>query len=229
MPRSAEVEAVFSALGGLFLTPAAELAARLAGIRGIVLDWDGVFSQGAKGEGVTSTFSEADSMGTNLLRFALWRARGALPVAALITGEDNPTARRFAAREHFHAVFAGAKDKRVALEALCAAFGVEARALVCVFDDVNDLGMAARCGVRILVRRAASPLLKDYAARRDLCDYITAAEAGAYPVREAAELLLGLMGVFDDVVQARSEWAPDYVEYFAARQAVETQLLGAPQ
>jgi 3-deoxy-D-manno-octulosonate 8-phosphate phosphatase (KDO 8-P phosphatase) len=219
--RRAEVEAVFSALGGQFLTPAAEIARRVAGIRAIVLDWDGVFSKGAKGEGVTSTFSEADSMGLNLLRFALWRARGELPIAALITGEDNPSARRFAAREHFDAVYSGAKDKRVAMEHLCATFGVESRALVYVFDDVNDLGMAARCGLRAVVRRDASPLFQDYLARHGLCDYMTGAEGGGYAVREISELLLGLLDTFDDVVRARSEWAPEYVRYFEARQAVE--------
>jgi 3-deoxy-D-manno-octulosonate 8-phosphate phosphatase (KDO 8-P phosphatase) len=219
--RRAEVEAVFSALGGQFLTPAAEIARRVAGIRAIVLDWDGVFSKGAKGEGVTSTFSEADSMGLNLLRFALWRARGELPFAALITGEDNPSARRFAAREHLHAVYSGAKDKRVALAHVCEMFAVEAPALVYVFDDVNDLGMAARCGLRAVVRRDASPLLQDYVARHGLCDYLTGADAGEYAVREVSELLLGLLGTFGDVVRARSEWAPEYVRYFEARQAVE--------
>jgi 3-deoxy-D-manno-octulosonate 8-phosphate phosphatase (KDO 8-P phosphatase) len=223
MPRWAEVEGAFSALGGQLLTPAAEIAKRLAGIRGIVLDWDGVFSKGAKGEGVTSTFSEADSMGLNLLRFALWRANGELPVAALITGEDNPSARRFVAREHFHALYSGAKDKRVAIQHLCDAFGTEPSALVCIFDDVNDLGMAARCGIRAVVRRAASPLFDDYVARHGLCDYMTGANAGGHAVREISELLLGLLGAFDDVVRARSEWAPEYVRYFDARQAVEPQ------
>jgi 3-deoxy-D-manno-octulosonate 8-phosphate phosphatase (KDO 8-P phosphatase) len=226
MSRLSEVETAFSSLGGAFLTPAADLAQRLDGIRGIVLDWDGVFSKGAKGEGVTSTFSEADSMGTNLLRYALWRAHGKLPVAALVSGEDNPSARRFATREHFDAVFTGAKDKRDAVERLCATYGLDARSLVCVFDDVNDLGMAARCGVRVLVRRDASPLLKDYVARQGLCDYITGSGAGAYAVREVAELLLGLLGAFEDVVRSRSEWGPDYASYFEARQAVETQWIG---
>lgn len=223
MPSLSEVEAVFSALGGIFLSPSAQLAERLEGIRGIVLDWDGVFGKGAKGEGVTSTFNEADSMGTNLLRFALWRARGELPVTALITGEDNPTARRFATREHFHAVYTSVKDKREAVEALCSTFSVDSRDLIAVFDDVNDLGLAERCGIRVLVRRDASPLLKDYVARHGLCDYLTGAPAGGYAVREAAELLLGLMGAFDAVVRARSTWAPEYRRYFEARQAVETR------
>ncbi len=223
-----EVEGLFSALGGTFLSSAGDLAKRLEGIRGIVLDWDGVFSAGAKGEGFGSTFTEADSMGLNLLRFALWREQGRLPIAGLISGENNPTARRFAAREHFHAAFSGAREKAQAIRGLCADFGVDARSLVCIFDDVNDLGMAELCGIRALVRREASPLLKDYVARHGLCDYMTGSGAGAHAVREIAELLLGLMGRFDDVVRSRVAWDTDYARYFEARQAVETQWIGVP-
>jgi hypothetical protein len=91
--------AAFSRLGGTFVTPAATLVERMRTIRGFVSDWDGVFNQGAKGEGAESTYSEPDSMGTNLLRYALWRKHGKLPIAALITGAENPSARNFAVRE----------------------------------------------------------------------------------------------------------------------------------
>ena len=95
---SAGLEAAFSALGGTFVTPAERIAERAAACRAVVFDWDGVFNSGAKGEGASSSFSEADSMGINLLRYGLWRARGRLPVAAVITGERNETAIRFATR-----------------------------------------------------------------------------------------------------------------------------------
>src|SRR5262245_65932439 len=92
--------AVFSRLGGTFVTPIATLVERMRSVRGFVSDWDGVFNQGTKGEGAESTYSEPDSMGTNLLRYALWRKHGQLPIAALITGAENPSARTFALREH---------------------------------------------------------------------------------------------------------------------------------
>ena len=224
MASGTDVEASFSALGGVFQTPATDIGARLAGVRGLVFDWDGVFNPGAKGENVSSTFSEADSMGVNLLRYALWRVRGELPVVSLITGENNPTARRFAAREHFHAVYSGIRNKAAAVDELCAQTGIDESELLCVFDDVNDLGMAARCGVRMLVRRGSSPLLRDYAARHALFDYMTGAGPDAHAVREIAELLLGLLGVFDQVVASRVANDADYARYFAARQAVETRF-----
>ena len=221
-----ELEARFSKLGGVFLTPVDDIAARLRAVRGIVCDWDGVFNDGAKGTSVSSTFAEADSMGMNLLRYALWRERGETqPVTALITGVDNPSARAFAAREHMHAVYSGSKNKTLAVQELCAKHRLSPEQLVCVFDDVNDLGMAFACGIRVLVRRDASPLLQDYVARYGLCDYITAHAADAYAVRETAELLLGLLSSFDTVVAARVAWDAEYVRFFAQRQGVVTDYV----
>jgi 3-deoxy-D-manno-octulosonate 8-phosphate phosphatase (KDO 8-P phosphatase) len=224
MKLTAELE-VFSKLGGTFVTPIETLLERMATIRGFVCDWDGVFNQGAKGEGAESTYSEPDSMGTNLLRYALWRVHGELPVTALITGADNPSARTFALREHFHAIYYGARTKTAAIEALCRAHRVSSDQLVCVFDDVNDLGMAFACGIRIFVQRSASPLLREYVVRQGLCDYVTAHSAERHAVREVCELLLGLLRSFDAVVASRVAWDRDYAAYFQARQAVATEFV----
>lgn len=220
-----DVAAAFSLLGGHFVTPAERLAERAADCVGLVLDWDGVFNAGVKGEGGESPFSEADSMGLNLLRFALWRAHGRLPVAAVITGEENAAAKRFALRERFDVVYTGVKNKLDALESLCAKHEISPERIAVMFDDVNDLGVAARCGIRVLVRRDSSPLLREYAVRRGLADYVTAAEPPrSHAVREGAELLLGLIGGFDAAVALRSSWDPEYVRYFEARQAVVTRF-----
>ena len=224
MRPEAELE-VFARLGGTFVTPIATLAERARSIRGFVADWDGVFNPGAKGEGAESTYSEPDSMGTNLLRYALWRAHGALPIAALITGAENPSARNFAVREHFHAIYYGARNKTAAIEALCRTHAVSSDRLVCVFDDVNDLGMAFACGIRIYVQRSASPLLRDYVVRQGLCDYVTAHPPERHAVREACELMLGLLGAFGAVVASRVAWDRDYAAYFAARQAQGTEFV----
>jgi 3-deoxy-D-manno-octulosonate 8-phosphate phosphatase (KDO 8-P phosphatase) len=224
MRLEAELQ-VFSKLGGTFVTPIRALADRMGGIRGLVSDWDGVFNQGAKGEGAESTYSEPDSMGTNLLRYALWRESGELPITALITGADNPSARTFALREHFHAIYYGARTKTAAIESLCRVHGVSSDRLVCIFDDVNDLGMAFACGIRIFVQRSASPLLREYVVRQGLCDYVTAHTAERHAVREVCELLLGLLGSFEAVVASRVAWDPDYAHYFTARQAVTTAFV----
>jgi 3-deoxy-D-manno-octulosonate 8-phosphate phosphatase (KDO 8-P phosphatase) len=226
MRHEAELENRFSKLGGLFVTPARVLAERMHGMRGFVSDWDGVFNQGAKGEGAESTYSEPDSMGTNLLRYALWREhRAQPPVAALITGAENPSARGFALREHFHAIYYGWRNKTQAIEALCRTQRVSSENLICIFDDVNDLGMGFACGIRIFVQRTASPLLRDYVVSQGLCDYVTALPPERHAVREACELLLGLLGAFETVVASRVAWDADYAAYFAARQTVATEFI----
>ncbi len=215
----------FKELGGTFLTDVAALSKRLEVVRALVFDWDGVFNEGAKQQGTDSGFSEADSMGTNMFRYGLWRRDGALPITAIITGQHNATAESFAKREHFHAVYPGVENKGATINQFCATYGLEREQVACVFDDINDLGMAAECGVRFLVRRSSSPLLQEFAIRNEYCDYVTAAEGNRYAVREIAELALGVMGVFDAVVRSRSVHDDDYKQYFSARQAVETQLV----
>jgi 3-deoxy-D-manno-octulosonate 8-phosphate phosphatase (KDO 8-P phosphatase) len=216
---------VFGKLGGTFVTPIGTLVERARTLRGLVSDWDGVFNQGAKGEGAVSTYSEPDSMGTNLLRYALWRRHGALPIAALITGMENPSARHFALREHFHAIYFGSRNKTAAIEALCRTHSCSSDQFLCIFDDVNDLGMAFACGIRVFVQRSASPLLREYVVRQGLCDYVTAHTAERHAVREVCELVLGLLGSFDAVVASRVAWDRDYAAYFAARQAQPTELV----
>ena len=217
--------AVFEKLGGTFVTEIGTLIERVQTMRGFVSDWDGVFNQGAKGGAAESTYSEPDSMGTNLLRYALWRQHGELPIAALITGMQNPSARTFALREHFHAVYYGARNKTAAIEQLCRTHSVSSDRLVCIFDDVNDLGMAFACGIRVFVQRSASPLLREYVVRQGLCDYVTAHAPERHAVREVCELLLGLLGSFESVVASRVAWDADYDAYFAARQAMATAFV----
>lgn len=211
------------ALGATFVQSEEALAARVRRVRGLVFDWDGVFNRGEKTQAESSGFSEADSMGVNMLRYALWRRDGALAPVAIITGERNATARRLAQREHFHALYEAVKDKRRAMTDFRARHGLEPDEIACVFDDINDIAMAADCGIRILVRRRASELLRDYLVRTGGCDYVTACESGGHAVREAAELLLGLSGSFERVIASRCAYDREYRRYLAARQAVELE------
>ncbi|MEZ4806970.1 MAG: hypothetical protein R2815_05780 [Flavobacteriales bacterium] len=71
--------------------PEPELEHRLAAIKAVLFDWDGVFNNGFKDAEGGSPFSEVGSMGVNLLRFALWLRNGHLPKAAVIAGQHNPS------------------------------------------------------------------------------------------------------------------------------------------
>lgn len=227
MDAIAEIANPFASLGADFVLSATEIGRRLETVRAFLFDWDGVFNDGAKGQGAPSTFSEQDSMGTNMLRYAYWRARGELPVCAVVSGADNPTARLFAEREHFDAVYSGFADKTIALEALCEQASVSRAEIAYMFDDLNDLSVANGCALRFLVRRDSSPLLREYTATRGLVDYVTAAASGQYPVREVSELLLGLLGGYPDAMDSRTRYDDEYQAYFTARQSVRTSVVDA--
>lgn len=213
----------FSAAGGSFVTPVEELRKKVDQCRAVVLDWDGVFNAGRKDHATSSGFSEADSMGTNLLRYGLWRRLGELPYTAIISGENNESAIGFAKREHLSGVYTGIRRKQDVITHLCAGNDVQPAHIACVFDDVNDLPMASDCGLRFMVRRTASPMFADYVERLGLCDYVTGAESGGYAVREICELILGLMESFDDVVESRIASDDEYEIYFKTRQSVITR------
>jgi len=213
---------LFTAAGGEMIASAKDFADRSRNLQGLLFDWDGVFNQGIKAPQRTSGFREADSMGTNLLRYGLWRRQGRMPVAAVITGEDNPAARHFAEREHFQAVYSRVLDKQRAVEHLCGEYHLPPESLLCVFDDVNDLSMARICGLRCCVRRPFAPMLQVYVKKRGAADYITAGSSGRYAVREVAELILAMAGWFDEVVDSRVALDGEYREYLSRRQALRT-------
>jgi len=157
-----------------------------------------------------------------MLRYGLWLCNKQLPVAGIITGADNRAAIEFARREHFHDVYIGVKDKRLAIEHLIKTRQVDADQIACAYDDINDLGMAAQCGLRFMVQRSANPLFNSYVTRRKLCDYITGCSSKDSPVREISELALGLMGIFETVVDSRINWDAKYQDYYHQRQALPT-------
>jgi len=218
----------FSAAGGRFVTPVEALARRLDRCQAIVFDWDGVFNDGRKGHSSASGFAEADSMGTNMLRYGMWRKLGRLPFTAIISGENNASAIAFAEREHFTGAYTGMRDKRQVIEQICEQHELRPQQIACVFDDINDLPMAATCGLRFRVRRDASPLFAALADDLDCCDYVTGAGADRFAVREVCELMLGLMDAYTDVVASRVAGDDRYESYFSDRQSVVTRAY-APQ
>ncbi len=201
---------VFNALGGKFCTSVPELEKKILRVGGFIFDWDGVFHAGQKGENGSGVFSEADSMGVNMLRYGYFWKHRQLPFTAIISGERNKTASKFAEREHFDAVYTGIRDKKNALDHACAAANAGPLQIACIFDDINDLSMVKHCGLRIQIRRSASSLFMEYTAQHGLCDYITAHPAQEHAVRECCELLLGLSGNFFEIIESRVAFDTDY-------------------
>lgn len=222
MDTGAVIQA-YSTLGGEFLTPPETLAGKLASIDAYLFDWDGVFNAGTKGEKSSSTFSEADSMGINLLRFGYWLTHGRLPFVAIMTGENNPSAVQLAEREHFTAIYFQTRDKGSALTHLETTFNIQADTVAFCYDDVLDLPVAARCGLGFRINRPGSPLFSRYAGSKNFCDYVTANNGTTNAIREICELILGLTGRFDTVVEKRCAFDDDYRRYLEIRNSLETQ------
>ncbi|MCU0451022.1 MAG: phosphatase [Bernardetiaceae bacterium] len=218
-----ELAQLFTQLGGEFVQPVEELARRAAGIKAVVFDWDGVFNNGSKGEGATSLFAEPDAAGTNYLRYGVFVAQGLMPFTAIITGEHNHSAFQLARREHFHAVCFRFPRKREAMRLLGEQFGVRPEETAFVFDDLLDLGLAQICGLRLMVRRSASPLLAHSVRQQGLCDYLTAHTGGQHAVREVCELFLGLTGVWEQVLSDRMSGAERYQTFVHHKKTATTR------
>ena len=215
---------VYMQMGASFVISPEALRDKLKHIRAFVFDWDGVFNNGEKQARGSSNFSEVDSMGTNLLRFSHYLCHGQLPITAIISGERNETAFYFCERECFHYSFFKISNKAEALAYLCEKEGISPSQVAYVFDDVLDLPVAERCGLRILVNQQANPLFREYCVKHDLADYITAHPGGRFAVRETCELLIGLNDNFDAVITHRKNFDTAYTTYLGLRRETKPEV-----
>ncbi len=215
-------EIIFTELGGTFCRPFAEFKDKLSKIKAYVFDWDGVFNDGVKTAQGGSPFSEIDAMGTNILRFGHWLKTNALPIVAIITGEDNPSAQYLAEREHFHAVYFKSINKFIPFEHFLKTNALQPHEVAFVYDDVLDLGVAEKCGVRLLVKHRATPLFQNYSIKNEIAEYITANDGHA--VREVCELLLGTFEKYDEAVHKRSHFDETYQRYLSERSQIQTRI-----
>jgi len=215
-----DIEKIFIDLGGEFQIDYSDFLLKLNKIKAILFDWDGVFNAGVKIDQTGSSFSEVDSMGTNLMRFGFWLKYHQLPVCGIITGESNTVAFYLAQREYFQSVYSKFKNKAEAFHHLLQQYNLQPDEVAYVYDDVLDLSIARECGLRFLVRRAASPLLNGYIKANGLCDYITKNSGHDHAVREICELILGSLEVFDKVVEERMAFSELYTCYLTERQKI---------
>lgn len=222
-----EIENSYSYIGGKFITPINELKNKMSSIKAFIFDWDGVFNNGQKTNIGGSSFSEVDSMGTNLLRYSHVIKNGQLPLTAVISGERNETAFYFCERECFDYSFFKVAAKIHALNFICEKEKIKPNEVAYFFDDVLDLSMAEVCGVRILVNQKANPLFSNYCVKNNLVDYLTASKGGDFAVREASELLIALNGNYNEVITNRKNSSPDYKNYIEKRRAIKTKFFTA--
>jgi 3-deoxy-D-manno-octulosonate 8-phosphate phosphatase (KDO 8-P phosphatase) len=216
----ADVIRIFSELGGVLCIPAEQFNAKVSAIRAFIFDWDGVFNDGAKNQQGSSSFGEIDAMGSNLLRYSWWTRHGVMPIVAIMSGARNTMSFQFGLREHAHMVYFNVKNKLLAFEHLIASHGLAPESVAFFFDDVLDLALAEKCGLRIMISRKSSPLFTQYVVGRGLADYVTAHSGGQSGLREACELLIGTNGNYDEIVQSRAWFSEIYATYLRERDQI---------
>lgn len=172
-----------------------DLRTRLARIRGIVLDVDGVLTDGSmtfdENGREWKTFDVKDGLGLVLLRdlgykLGVISSRSSKVVAHRCSELKIPDEN----------VLQGERDKVAAFDLLAKRWSLEAFEIVAVGDDLPDLGMLRRAGVgaapsnavQIVREAAALQLTKPGGAGavRELCDLILEVRRGARADRPAA-------------------------------------------
>ena len=214
-------EDIFKSNGGEFITPSIELKDKLHHIKALLFDWDGVFNSGEKGE-IPSSFNEVDSMGINMLRFGYYMLLGHIPYTAIVTGETNQTAFKWAKRERLDNVLFQVKHKADLLAELKSEQNIEPDQVLFVYDDILDLSLAKEVGARFLINRKSNPLFNAYCIKNNLCDYITYSSGNENAIREISEVILDALGKFDATIEERILFDGVYKQFLDEKMAKTT-------
>jgi 3-deoxy-D-manno-octulosonate 8-phosphate phosphatase (KDO 8-P phosphatase) len=168
----------------------ADLAARAAAVELLLLDVDGVLTDGsviyADDGSELKRFHVRDGSGLKL-----WHAAGKR--TAIVSGRRSVAVERRAAELGISPVLQGRDDKLAALEAVLATTGLRPEQVCAVGDDLPDVPVLRRCGLAVAVADACPEL-------RAVANYVTAAPGGRGAVREAIEWLLKASGRWNELV-----------------------------
>lgn len=156
------------------------LKRRMRAIRALVLDVDGVLTDGSmyysdKGE-VIKKFNTRDGMAIEILLQAGIRI-------AFISGEDTEIVKRRAEKLNITDVYLGIKDKLSALNEFISKHDLSTDEIAYIGDDVNDLEAMKSVIVPVAVNDAI-PSVKEIAS------IVLTRNGGDGAVREFADLLL---------------------------------------
>jgi 3-deoxy-D-manno-octulosonate 8-phosphate phosphatase (KDO 8-P phosphatase) len=166
--------------GGEAGSPPETLLARARRVRCLILDVDGVLTDGSivtDGHGrETKTFNVRDGHGIKLLQ---WHG----VEVAIISGRRSPATAARAAELGIALVYQGTLDKVQAFEALLATRGLAAEETAFLGDDLVDVPVLRRVGLAVAVADAAAELAP-------YVHHVTSAPGGRGAAREVAELLL---------------------------------------
>ncbi|EQD24378.1 MAG: bifunctional protein HldE [Leptospirillum sp. Group IV 'UBA BS'] len=152
---------------------------RLPSIRALVLDVDGVLTDGRLSFGPPDelkSFHVRDGHGLALL------LRSGFPVG-IISGRSGAAAKRRLADLGIRDFFLGIRDKSSALDSLLDRWNLKEKQVAAMGDDVTDLVLLERAGLSIAVSDAHPSVTRKV-------DWITGAPGGYGAVRQVADALL---------------------------------------
>ena len=156
------------------------LTKRLAGVRLIGFDVDGVFTDGSlylSDDGSESKrFNTQDGFGVR-------RLLESGTEVAVVSGRRSAAVERRMAELGIRHVVLGSKDKVADFKELIAGLGLETGECAFVGDDVPDLALLKIVGVAIGVANAHADI-------REHCDWITVRRGGRGAVREVCDTLM---------------------------------------
>ena len=168
-----------------------KLAAALKQIRLLLLDVDGVLTDGRiiyndRGE-ETKVFHVRDGLGLRLLMQA------GIEVG-VVTGRSSRALFHRCRNLGITRIYDGVSDKVAALESILAETGLEKDQTAFVADDLPDLGILQRVGLALAVADA-DPLVRQHAA------WVTGAPGGKGALREIAEAILKAQGQWEQALE----------------------------
>jgi 3-deoxy-D-manno-octulosonate 8-phosphate phosphatase (KDO 8-P phosphatase) len=166
-----------------------EFRRKAAGIRMLLMDVDGVLTDGTfarVGEDEVKRFHSRDGIGMVL-------ARRAGIKLGLISGRRSAAVEARARELQMSFVRLGAGEKVHSLEEALAQESLSAEQVAFMGDDLPDLPVLTRVGLAATV--ADAPL-----EVRSRVDYVTRARGGYGAVRELIEQILVARGVYDELI-----------------------------
>jgi len=176
-------------------SPAVPDAERLRSIEVLILDCDGVLTNGEitydqKGNR-TLGFYARDGMGLAMLCRAGVRA-------AVVSGRPTDIAELRHAQLGVGPFLGSVADKAKGVAQVCEELGVEPSACAFMGDDIPDIRGMVACGMAIAVADASPEII-------EIADWVTRAPGGRGAVREVCEAILKARGDWDRYIErARS-------------------------
>lgn len=173
------------------IAPPTDLPGRCLAIELLVLDVDGVLTDGAivvDDRGVESKhFHVKDGGG-----IALWRRAG--KKVAIISGRSAPCVEVRAAELGISPVVQGSSDKKASILGLIRELGLEAGQVCAMGDDLADLPMLSSCGLAACPGDASPEVVES-------AHLVSQFSGGRGAVREVIEILLKNQGAWDGIVE----------------------------